>query len=325
MKSLRILWVAVLAVILVCPAVMSAQTWNFAIGTSTLGGTYYIFGTPWAKVITDKVPNAIATVQSTNGPSANIQLMEKGELKLAYASAPAAYEGWTGTGWAKGRKYQRQRSLFTTYSSYFEIVTLSKSPIKTIRDLEGKRVHMSMPGGTPDIAMRYSLETLGIKPKEEVYMQTGNAADLLKDGRLDVVIAVMGLPTSFILDLQSTHDIRLVDIDPEDQTTVAEKYPYFAKGTIPKNTYKNQSTDINSFVFWNYAIGDKDLPEELVYNMVKAVFENKAEFEAAHSSGKELAPENIVYSVVPLHPGALRYYREIGIEIPDALIPPEAK
>jgi len=133
----------------------------------------------------------------------------------------------------------RDREVYSRRTpSYFEIVTLSKSPIKTIRDLEGKRVHMSMPGGTPDIAMRYSLETLGIKPKEEVYMQTGNAADLLKDGRLDVVIAVMGLPTSFILDLQSTHDIRLVDIDPEDQTTVAEKYPYFAKGTIPKNTYQ---------------------------------------------------------------------------------------
>ncbi|MCR4425919.1 MAG: TAXI family TRAP transporter solute-binding subunit [Firmicutes bacterium] len=325
MKAIRIAVLALLVLALAFPAALSAANWNFVIGTSTLGGTYYIFGAPWAKIITDKVPNAVATIQATNGPSANIQLMERGEMKLAYASAAAAYEGWNGLGWANGRKYQRMRALFTTYSSYFEMVTLAKLPINTIRDLEGKRVHMSMPGGTPDIAMRYALETLGIKPKDQLYLQTGNAIDLMKDGKLDVVIFVMGLPTSMILDLQSTHKIRMVDIDPADVDAVTKKYPYFSKGVIPANTYDNQPKDINTFVFWNYAIGDKDLPDDLVYQIVKAVFENKHEFEAATAAGKELAPENIVHSVIPLHPGAVRYYREKGIEIPANLLPPESK
>ena len=324
MRLTRVVVVTVLLLVLVCPAAFSATSWNFVIGTSTLGGSYYIMARRGPRSSPTTCPT-VATVQATNGPSANIQLIEKGEMKLAYTSAAAAYEGWNGVGWAAGRKYQEIRALFTTYSSYFEIVTLSKLPIKTIRDLAGKRVHMAMPGGTPDIAMRYSLEVLGIKPRDQVYLQTENAIDLLKDGKLDVVIAVMGLPTSMILDLQSTHDIRMVDIAPEDVDAVTKAYPYFAKGAIPANTYKNQPNPINTFVFWNYAVCDKDLPDDLVYQIVKAVFENKDVFAATSEAGKELAAENIVHSVIPLHPGAVKYYREVGIEIPANLLPAESK
>lgn len=299
----------------------TAQDWNFAIGTSTIGGTYYIFGSPFAKIITEKVPNAIASVQATGGPANNIQLIEKGEMQIAYTSSAAAYEGWTGTGWAEGKKYTESRAIFPTYSSYFEMVTLNKSPIKNIRDLEGKIVHTSVPGGTPDIAIHKCFEVLGIKPKQEVPVKPGDAADLLRDGRVDVWIAVYGLPSSMILDMQSTMDIRLVEILPEDIEKVNAKYPYMQHGIIPAGTYENQPEDINTFVFWNFAIVDKDLPDDLVYNIVKAVFENKAEFEAAHSAGKDMAPEQILNSPIPLHPGAIKYYEEIGIEIPEELIP----
>jgi len=323
-KYCRILIVIALLGIIAVPA-LTATKWNFSIGTSTLGGSFYIMGAPWAKVISEHVPDAIATVQATNGPSANIQLIERGEMKLAYVSSAAAYEGWNGLSWAKGTKFQRMRTMFTTYSSYFEMVTLTKLPIKNIRDLQGKRVHMSMPNGTPDIAMTKCLEELGIKPKDKQYMQTDQAIDQLKDGKLDVVIFAMGLPTSMILDLQSTHDIRVLDISKEDIDLINTKYPYFAKGIIPAGTYENMPNDVNTFVFWNYAVCDKDLPDELVYQITKAVFENKADFVAASAYGKELAAKNIANAVVPLHPGAIKYYKEIGINIPSHLLPPDSK
>ena len=324
MKAFKVVAALVLFSVLAVPS-LAAAPWNFSIGTSTLGGSFYIMGTPFAKVITEKVPNVIATVQATNGPSANIQLMERGEMKLAYVSSAAAYEGWNGLSWAKGVKHQRMRTMFTTYSSYFEMVTLSKIPIKNIRDFEGKRVHMTMPNGTPDIAIRYCLETLNIVPKDKLYMQTEQALDQLKDGKIDVVLFAMGLPTSMILDLQATHDIRMVDISPEDQKAVVDKYPYFAKAVIPAGTYENMPKDINTFAFWNFAVCDKDLLDDLVYQMTKAVFDNKKDFEATSSYGKELFAKNIVNAVVPLHPGAVRYYKEMGIEIPKNLLPPEYK
>lgn len=321
MKRINILMLVLMVFCLVFTTSLAKESWNFSIGTSTVGGTYYIFGAPWAKIITEKVPNAVATIQATGGPGNNVQLIEKGEMKLAYVSAAAGYEGWTGTGWAEGKKYNQMRALFATYPSYFEMVTLNKNPIKNIRDLEGKRVHVSLPGSTPDIVMHNCLKVLNIKPKVEIPLHPGNAKDLLKDGKLDVWIAVYGLPSSMIMDMQSTMDIRLVDILPEDTKAVNAKYPYCNPSKIPAGMYENQPNDINTFVFWNFGIGDKDLPNELVYNIVKAVFENKREFEAAHAAGKYVVPENIINSVIPLHPGAIKYYKEIGIEIPENLIP----
>jgi len=321
MKRINILIVVLLIFCLAFMTSLAKESWNFSIGTSALGGTYYTFGVPWAKIISEKVPDAVATIQATGGPGNNMQLIEKGEMKLAYVSAAAGYQGWTGTGWADGKKYNEVRALFATYPSYFEMVTLNKYPIKNIRDLEGKRVHVSLPGATPNIVMLICLEVLNIKPKVEIPLQSGNAKDLLKDGKLDVWIATYGLPSSMIMDLQSTTDIRLVDILPEDIKAVNAKYPFCVPSKIPAGMYENQPNGINTFVFWNFAIADKDLPDELVYNIVKAVFENKHEFVAAHASGKYVAPENIINSPIPLHPGAIKYYREIGIEIPEDLVP----
>lgn len=103
MKAIKVTAVLMLVSLVAVPT-LAAAPWNFSIGTSTLGGSFYIMGAPFAKVITEKVPNVIATVQATNGPSANIQLMERGEMKLAYVSSAAAYEGWNGLSWAKGVK-----------------------------------------------------------------------------------------------------------------------------------------------------------------------------------------------------------------------------
>lgn len=313
-----IVFLAALGTIITATASLAA-TYNFSIGTSNLGGSYYIFGTPWAKIITDKVPNAVATVQSTSGPASNIQLIETGQIKLAYVSNLGAYEGWHGLGWAKGREYRRMRAIFPTYPSFFELVSLADSKMETVRDITGKRLHMSMPGATADIVLQSCIEVLGLKPKDKSYMQTDNAVDMMKDGRLDVVSAVMGIPTAFIMDLQSTHNMRILDIAEEDIDKVIAAYPQLGKGIIPANTYNNQPNDLNTFTFWNFGVADVDLPEDIVYEIVKAVFENRAEFEAAHVSGKYVVPENIVHSVIPLHPGAVRYYREVGIELPEPL------
>jgi len=120
------------------------KTEYFAIGTSGIGGTYYQFGAPFASIISNVVPNAKATVQSTGGPSNNVQLMEKGEMKLAYCSVAAGYEGWTGTGWADGKKYREMRAIFPTYPSYFQLVVQDKSPIQNIKETGRKFLNVEI-------------------------------------------------------------------------------------------------------------------------------------------------------------------------------------
>jgi len=294
---------------------------SYSIGSSTLGGSFYIMSSALSNLISEKVPGVHATPEATNGPASNLQMIETDQMKIALCSAAVLYEGRHGLSWADGREFNRARVLLPTHSSYFEMVTLSPE-IKTIRDLNGKRVHMTMPGGTPDAVMKACIEVLGLEPGDKIYLQTGNAIDLMKDGRLDCVLAVMGLPTAIFMDLASNHDMTVIDMSTEDVGKVVEKYPYFGKGLIPAGTYRGQEKDVNTFVFWNFLVADKSVSEETAYKITKAIFENKTDIDAAMANAsKEILPQNIAHSTAPLHPGAIKYYREIGVDVPEHLIP----
>lgn len=312
--------ITILAVFLIglSTTAAEARNWNFSIGTSTLGGSMQIMATPLSKLISDKIPGVYASVQNTPGPQANIQLMEVGEMQMAFCSTPVAYEALTGTGWAAGRKYSQFRTILVVFPSYFQLVTTDQTGIKTYQDMTGKRVHTSIPGTTPDITLLAASDVLGLSFKERHPVNTGPAADMLRDGRLDVVSCTMGIPTPFIMDLQATLDgVHLVDLSKEDQEKISAKYPYLAKSQIPANTYKNQSEPVNTFAVWNFVMVHKDVPDDLVYEITKVALTNLPEFAAAASIGKDFKAENIKYAIGPIHPGAIRYYKEIGIDVPE--------
>ena len=161
-------------------------------------------------------------------------MIETDQMKIALCSAAVLYEGRHGLSWADGREFNRARVLLPTHSSYFEMVTLSPE-IKTIRDLNGKRVHMTMPGGTPDAVMKACIEVLGLEPGDKIYLQTGNAIDLMKDGRLDCVLAVMGLPTAIFMDLASNHACVMTwpeDVEVVENIRILEKGLYQPGHTV---------------------------------------------------------------------------------------------
>jgi TRAP transporter TAXI family solute receptor len=294
---------------------------NFSIGSSTLGGSFYIMASALSNLISEKVPSVEATPEATNGPGANLQMIETDQMKIALSSASALYQGRHGLSWADGREFNRARVLLPTHSSFFEMVTLSPE-IKTIYDLNGKKVHVAMPGATPDTVMNACIEVLGLELGEKIHVQTGNAIDLMKDGRLDCVLGVYGIPSAIFMDLASSYDMIVVDMSKDDVEKVVEKYPYFGKGVIPAGTYRGQEKDVNTVVFWNFLVADKSVSEETVYKITKAIFENKTDIDAAMANAsKEILPQNIVHSTAPLHPGAIKYYREIGVDVPEHLIP----
>lgn len=308
---------ALIAIVLLFPGSASAKKWNFSIGTSTLGGSMQIMATPLAKLMASKIPNVSASVQNTPGPQANLQMMELGEMPMSFCSSPVAYEGLTGTGWANGRVYDKFRTILVMFPSYFQFVAGGSSGVVDVRDLTGKRVHTSIPGTTPDIVIQAQMDVLGLKFKESHPLNTGPAADMLRDGRIDAVSCAMGLPTPFIMDLQATSNVRLVQMSLEDQAAVVAKYPYLAKAQIPAKTYKNQPDPINTFALWNFVVVSRDVPDEIVYQITKVALENLPEFSAAAAIGKEFKAENIQHAIGLIHPGAAKYYREIGIVIPE--------
>ena len=296
---------------------------RLTLGTSTSGGTYFVLGGGWAKIMGETLDGVEISVQEGGGPATNIQLIEQDRMDLGFATINVAYQGWHGLDWANGVKYNKMRSIFPMYSSFLQVYTLDNTPIYNIHDLEGKHISTGTPGNTSEIAGKAVLEVLGITPSKISMLAASGQIDALKDGITDANITVTGLPGPFMLDLETTHHPRLVGFSDEDLDKIREEYPSFFKGIIPQGTYKNQDEDVTTVAFWNITIASKDLPDDLVYNLVKATFENKEELVAVNPAIKQLAPENIEYCVpIPLHPGALKYYQEVGVDIPEALLPP---
>jgi len=295
------------------------------LGTSSQGGTYYVWGGGWADIIGKNVPGTDVAVEVTGGPTSNIQLIESRDMDLGFVTAWLGGEAYNGEGWAKDQKYTKIRSIFPMYASVMHMYSLKDSGITSVSDFNGNHVSTGGPGSTSAEAGNGLLEVLGIKPGRVSAIPTNTAVDGLRDGTIDAGFAVTGVPGPFMLDLETTHEVQHIGLTEEEMKKALEKYPYWSEGIIPKGTYKHQEEDILLPSFWNIAIASSELPEDLVYNLVKTTFEKHEELLTVDPSAKETLVENIKYSTIPYHPGAVKYYKEVGVEIPEHLMPPEAQ
>jgi hypothetical protein len=290
------------------------------IGAAPVGGTYFIWGGGFAKLLHEKV-GVQANVEVTGGPVHNTQLVDAKNLDFGMVTAAPVWEGWTGEGWAKGKKHQNVRVIFPMYATWFQMYAEAKKGIKSLKDLEGKSVGVGPTGGTPATYWPKILEAAGVKAGRIVNASSADLNSQLKDGMLDANSQSVGLPWVTVTEVETTHDIRLIPIDKATADKFIEKNPLFAEDTIPKGYYKsNKDYDVNTITIWNYMTVHKDAPDDFVYEVVKKTFENLNILIAAHGSAKEIKAEKILTSPIPLHPGAVKYYREIGIKIPDKLI-----
>ncbi len=290
------------------------------IGAAPVGGTYFIWGGGFAKLLHEKV-GVQANVEVTGGPVHNTQLVDAKNLDFGMVTAAPVYEGWTGEGWAKGKKHQNVRVIFPMYATWFQMYAETKKGIKSLKDLEGKSVGVGPTGGTPATYWPKILEAAGVKAGRIVNAGSADLNSQLKDGMLDANSQSVGLPWVTITEIETTHDIKLIPIDKATADKFIEKYPLFATDSIPKGFYKsNKDADVPTIIIGNFMTVHKDMPDDFVYEVVKKTFENVDILVAAHASAKEVKASNIVNSPIPLHPGAVKYYREIGIKIPDKLI-----
>ncbi len=327
MKTVKRLLLAALAVaVLSVSPSLAAGKQRLLLGTSSVGGTYYVLGGAWAKLLNEKIPTIDVSVEVTGGPASNMPLISGKEMELGFLTTWLAGEGFNGVGaWTGGKKYQDIRAIFPMYASVLHIYTLEKLPIKTVYDFAGKHVTAGAPGATSDLAAKALLQCLGIKVSKYSSLPTGTAVNTLRDGNCDGGFAVTGAPGPFMLDLESTHAVRHISLPDQDIEKILKANPYWSAGVIPKGTYKHQTGDTKVITFWNVAAAHKDLDDETIYKIVKTTFEGQKSLLAAAPDMAQCVPANIVKSTIPVHKGALKYYKEVGIKIPDALIPKEAK
>ncbi|MDI6762249.1 MAG: TAXI family TRAP transporter solute-binding subunit [Thermodesulfobacteriota bacterium] len=321
---LCIIFIVIFILTKMSEAQKSPQHWpkSVTIGAAPLGGTYYIWVGGFIKLLQDKmgIPGYMVI---TGGPIHNTMLTDANKLDFGMVTATPLWEGWQGEAWAKGKKHQNSRAIFPMYASYFQMYSLKKSGIKSIYDLNGKRVGVGPIGGTPATYWPKILEMAGVKPGRIVNAESVHLNLQLVYETIDANSQAVGLPWMIITETEATHEINILSIPKTDAEKFVAKNPHFSPGVIPKGYYKsNKDYDIETITVWNFMIVHREAADDFVYEVVKKTFENVDILIATHPSAKETKPEYIVNSPIPLHPGALRYYKEKGIKIPEKLILP---
>jgi TRAP transporter TAXI family solute receptor len=287
---------------------------NLSAGSSSIGGLYHIWMSGWATTVGEALESVI-NVQSTPGAAQNVRMVSEKQIDVGLATMGTLYAGLQGTGWTDGTKYDNVQVLFPVYQSYIQAWTLTEEGMTNWRDLDDKVFSPGTAGGTAEVESPSIFKLLGVTPADKVLAGYEDANGMLKDKLVDAVAASTGVPSTSVVSLSSTHDITVLEFSPEDIEKIVSEMPYFSPGTIQAGTYKDQNEDINTLALWNVVIANKDMPDDVAYQLVKTTFEKHDELLETHPASKDTLAENIKYINAPIHPGAARYYEEIGIQL----------
>lgn len=286
-------------------------------GTGGNTGTYYAFTTAVGQVLgTDEYK---FNVISTGGSQANIEMIADGEAQFAIVQNDVmnyAYEGTNGFAEA----ITDFKAVACVYSEVCQLVATEASGIKSLADLKGKTVAVGDVGSGVYYNAVQILEAAGLDIDEDIKKVTasfGDSATQLKDGSIDAAFITAGAPTTAITDLATTTDVVLVDLGDDIIDSLIEKYPFYEKfeATADNTKYDFVTETVSTVAIKaTFVVTDK-MSDEQVYEITKNLWEKQDEIAIGHAKGNEMVKENAIAAVgkVPVHPGAEKYYKEIGI------------
>lgn len=311
--------VAVVALGLAGPALAQDQ---LSIATGGTGGTYYPVGGGLAEIVNNHVEGYSATAEVTGASVENMGLIATGDADLAIALADTVAQAYTGTGKFEGQQLPMVRGLASLYANMVHIVALESSGITSLEDLRGKRVSIGAPGSGTEVNTAAILQANGISYDDidEQRLNFNETADALANGDIDAGFWSVGAPTSSILNLATTQDIVIISMSEAELNAAMAANETFAMTTLPGGSYTGVDDDIAVLGIPNVLTVSSEMSDDLAYELTKAMFENIAELQAVHPAANETTIEFTMGATpIPLHAGALRYYDEVGADVPDDL------
>jgi uncharacterized protein len=306
---------AVGALLLAAAPVRAAEPhWpdQLTIGTASPGGTYYVYGDGLAKILTRALDLPVA-MRATEGPAENIELLESGEAKIGFVTIGIAQQAWNATGvWAGKPPARSMRAMFPMYDTPFQLLVLQDSNIRSIAEMAGKRIGVGPRGGTSATYFPAFFNTLKV-PANFVYGEWSELAAQVQARTLDVLAAAAGAPFPAFIELEAKNKVRYVALSVENMKDLRLAMPELALSLVPAGTYPSLLRHYHTLGLYNFAVARADLPNDLVYNIVRVVFEKHEEMMEVHAAAAATVPANMERNTfLPLHPGAIRYYRQVG-------------
>ena len=313
MKTRMIAAALAATTLLSAPVAHAQQFINVLTGGTS--GVYYPLGVAIGKIYSDKIPNVKTQVQATKASVENLILLQQGRGEIAFSLGDSLKAAWDGDGEAGFKaKLDKLRVIGAIYPNYIQIVATAESGIKTLADLKGKSLSVGAPKSGTELNSRAILAAAGLSYKDLgkiEYLPFAESVDLMKNRQLAATLQSAGLGVASLKDLSTSTDITVVSVPKE---TVDKIGPPFVAVTIPAKTYTGQDKDVPTAAVVNYLVTSSAVSDDLAYQMTKLVYESLPELANSHAAGKEIKLETAATgSPVPLHPGAIRYYKEKGL------------
>jgi len=314
--------VTVAAIALVGTSSIAAAEQTFiTIGTGGVTGVYYPTGGAICRLVNkDRKEHGIrCSVESTGGSVYNTRTIREGELDFGVVQSDvqsAAIEGVRA--FENDEPYGDLRAVFSVHPEPMHVMVRADSGISSVADMKGKRVNIGNPGSGTRVLADVLMEAAGVTPEDfslAAELKSSEQSAALCDGKIDAAIWAAGLPNGSSMEATSTCDIKILDLTTSGTDTVLAENAAYAAATIPGGLYPGNDADIASWGPKATFVTDASTPDEVVYQLVRAVFENHEDFKKLHPAFGRLTMEEMATDALsaPLHPGAEKYFKEAGL------------
>jgi hypothetical protein len=307
--------------LLAAAAALTASTAAFAaptfinILTGGTSGVYYPIGVGLSQLYSTGIDGAKTSVQATKASVENLNLLQSGRGELALALGDSVADAWNGVEDAGFKApLKKLRAIAGTYPNYIQIVANKESGINSLADLKGKRISVGAPKSGTELNARAIFAAAGLSYEDMgkvEFLPYAESVELIKNRQLDATLQSSGLGMAAIRDLAATLPINFVAIPADVSGNIGN--PAYQPAVIPAGTYDGQDVDIATVAIQNILVSHEDVSEEVAYQMTKLMFDNLERLGNAHSAAKDIKLESAAKNLpIPLHPGAERFYKEVG-------------
>ena len=283
--------------------------------TGGTSGVYYPIGVGLSQLYSNGIEGSKTSVQATKASVENLNLLQSGRGELALALGDSVADAWNGVEDAGFKApLKKIRAIAGTYPNYIQIVANKEAGINTLADLKGKRISVGAPKSGTELNARAIFKAAGLSYEDMAkveFLPYAESVELIKNRQLDATLQSSGLGMAAIRDLAATLPINFVAI-PADVVAAIGNAAY-QPATIPGGTYDGQEADVATVAVKNILVSHEGVSEETAYQMTKLMFDNLDRLGNAHSAAKDIKLDGAAKDLpIPLHPGAERFYKEVG-------------
>ena len=313
MKKARTLLVA--AVTLAVAAGAHAEEFINVL-TGGTSGVYYPMGVALTQIYGKALPTAKTSVQATKASAENLNLLQAGRGEIGFTLGDSLSDAWKGDEEAGFKTpLKKLRGVAAIYPNYIQIVASADSGIKTLADLKGKRLAVGAPKSGTELNTRAILKAAGMSYKDlgkVEYLPFGESVELMKNRQLDATLISAGLGVAAVRDLSTAVKVVIVPVPASVVAKIGD--PAYQGAVIPAKTYEGQTAEVITVAVQNFLVTHEGVPADTVYKMTKSMWDGVEQLYAAHAAAKAMKKENTVKGMpLPLHPGAEKYYKEVGL------------